>query len=91
MYTCSTAILNSIWIIKVHTLTYEHSVNIQFIFLIQLYHKIRENNQKSRDFTTFLMREVLGVNDGVLQAVNLAKIFVHDMGIGHCNLNTGVA
>ena len=36
------------------------------------------------------MREVLGVNDGVLQAVNLAKILVHDMGISHCNLNAGV-
>ena len=70
---------------------YERSVNIQFIFLTQLYHRICENNQKSRDFTTFLMREVLGVNDGVLQAVNLAKILVHDVGIGHCNLNAGVA
>ena len=77
-------------IIKVHTPTHEHSVNLQFIFLTQLYHIFRENNQKSRDFTTFLMREVLGVNDGVLQAMNLAKVLVHDMGISHCNLNAGV-
>ena len=70
---------------------YERSVNIQFIFLTQLYHRICENNQKSRDFTTFLMREVLGVNDGMLQAVDFAKILVHDMGISHCDLNAGMA
>ena len=37
------------------------------------------------------MREVLGVNDGVLQAVNLAKILVHDVSVCHCNLDTSVA
>lgn len=51
---------------------------------------MRENQKKSRFFTTFL--SVMFRRDyGMLQGVDLTKILIHDMSIGHSDLNIGVA
>lgn len=31
------------------------------------------------------------MNDGLLQSMDLMKILIHDVGICHCDLNTGMA